>query len=80
MLKELLQSQTRIECGREVITTGYFGHQVNSAIHLQTVEILMRRLIRISTVCCVSLFFLFQKLKNETNKVAVRNYLMSEVT
>ena len=54
-------------------------------MHLQTVEIQMRRLlksrlIRVFTVCFVSSFFLFQKIYNETNKVAVRIYLMSEAT
>ena len=43
------------------VKVGSFGHQVNSDIHLQTVEILMRRLlmsrlIRIFTVCLVNLF------------------------
>ena len=33
------------------------GHQVNSDIHLQTVEIQMSRLIRIFTVCLVNLLF-----------------------
>ena len=38
------------------VKAGEFGHQVNSDIHLQTVEILMRRLLmsrlnRIFTVC-----------------------------
>ena len=46
------------------IKTGNFGHQVNSDIHLQTVEIRMRRLlmsrlIRIFSVCLANLF-LFQ--------------------
>ena len=36
-----------------------FGHHVNSGIHLQTLEIQMRRLIRIFTVCLVNLFLLF---------------------
>ena len=44
------------------VKSGNFGHQVNSDIHLQTVEIQMRRLlmsrlIRIFTVCLVNLFF-----------------------
>ena len=43
------------------VKSGNFGHQVNSDIHLQTVEIQMRRLlisrlIRIFTVCLVNLF------------------------
>ena len=43
------------------VKSGNFGHQVNSDIHLQTVEIkirrlLMSRLIRIFTVCLVNLF------------------------
>ena len=64
-----LLAQTRVKSGN-------FGHQVNLDIHLQTVEIqlrrlLMSRLIRIFTVCLVNLF-LFQKSKYETNKVAVR--------
>ena len=41
------------------VRSGNFGHQVNSDIHLQTVEIQMRRLlmsrlIRIFTVCLVN--------------------------
>ena len=45
------------------VKSGNFGHQVNSDIHLQTVEIQMRRLlmsrlIRIFTVCLVNLFFI----------------------
>ena len=35
----------------------YFGHQVNSDINLQTVEIQVRRLIRIFTVSLVNLMF-----------------------
>ena len=43
------------------VKSGNFGHQVNSDIQWQTVEILMRRffmsrLIRISTVCLVNIF------------------------
>ena len=42
------------------VKSGYFGHQVNSDIHLQTLEIQMRRLltsrlISIFTVCLVFL-------------------------
>ena len=40
------------------VKSGNFGHQVNSDKHLQTVEILMSRLIRILTVCFVNLFFI----------------------
>ena len=45
------------------VKSGNFGHQVNSDIHLQTVEIQMRRLlmsrpIRIFTVCLVYPFFI----------------------
>ena len=45
------------------VKSGNFGHQVNSDMHLQTVEIQMRRLlmsrhIRIVTFCLVSLFFI----------------------
>ena len=45
------------------VKSGKFGHQVNSDTHLQTVEIQMRRLlmsrlIRISTVFLVYLFFI----------------------
>ena len=41
------------------VNSGNFGHQVNSVIHLLTVEIqmkrlLMSRLIRIFTVCLVN--------------------------
>ena len=58
------------------VKSGKFGHQVKSDTRLQTVEIQMRRLlmsrlIRIFTVCLVNLF-LFQYLKYETSKVAVR--------
>ena len=45
------------------VKSGKFGHQVNSDTHLQTVEILMRRLlvsrlIRIFTVCLLNLLFI----------------------
>ena len=45
------------------VKSGNFGHQINSDIHLQTVKILMRRLlmsrlIRIFTVCWFNLFFI----------------------
>ena len=45
------------------VKLGKFGHQVNSDIHLLTVEIqmkrlLMSRLIRIFTVCLVNLLFI----------------------
>ena len=45
------------------VKSGNFGHQVNSDIHLQTVEIQMRlllmsRLIRIFTVRLVNSFFI----------------------
>ena len=45
------------------IMSGNFGHQVNSDIHLQIVEIQMRRLlmshlIRTFTVCLVNSFFI----------------------
>ena len=48
-------------CGR--VKSGNCGHQVNSDIHLKTVEIQMRRflmsrLIWISTVCLVNSFFI----------------------
>ena len=44
------------------VKSGNFGHQVNSDIRLQTIEIQMRRLlmsrlIRIFTVCLVNLCF-----------------------
>ena len=39
------------------VKSGNFGHQVNSDIHLQTVEIQMR-LIRIFIVCLVHLVFI----------------------
>ena len=44
------------------VKSGNFGHQANSDIHLQTVEIQMRRLlmsrlIRIFTVCLFNLLF-----------------------
>ena len=61
------------------VKSGNFEHQVNSDIHLQTVEIQMRRLlmsrlIRISIVCLVSLIFIpiINIWKYETNKVAVQ--------
>ena len=41
------------------VNSGNFGHQVNSDIYFQTVEILMRRLFKIFNVCFVTLF-LFQ--------------------
>ena len=59
-----------------------FGHQVNSDLHLQTVEIQMRRLlmsrlIRIFTVCLVD-YFLFQKLLYEWTMNQTRS--LSEFT
>ena len=59
------------------VKSGKFGHQVNSDTHLQIVLIQMRRHlmsrhIRSFTICLGNLF-LFQYLKYETNKVAVRN-------
>ena len=50
------------------VKSGNFAHQVNSDIHLKTVEIQMRwllmsRLIWIFTVCLVNLFFMPQTLK-----------------
>ena len=49
-----------IVCGCTItlstVKSGNFGHQVNSDINFQTVEIQFRRLIRIFTVCLVSLF------------------------
>ena len=54
-------SLTHCDIGR--VKSGNFGHQVNSDIHLQTVDIQMRRLlmsrlIRIFTACLVNLFFI----------------------
>ena len=48
---------------RRWVESGNFGHQVNSDIRLQTVEIQMRRLLmsrltRIFTVCLVNIFFI----------------------
>ena len=40
------------------VKSGNFGQRVNSDMHLQTVEIQMRRLIRIFTVCLVNWFFI----------------------
>ena len=45
------------------VKSGNFGHQVNSDIHWQTVEIQMRRLpmsrlIRVFSVCLVNLFLI----------------------
>ena len=37
---------------------GIFGQQVNSDIHLQTVEIQMSRLIKIFTVCLFNIYFI----------------------
>ena len=65
------------------VNSSNFGHQVESDIHLQTVEIKMRRrllmsrLIRIFTVL---VYFSITWLKNETNKVAVRISWLSEFT
>ena len=57
---QLEDQDSKVACGR--VKSGNFGHQVNSDIRLQTVEIQMRRLlmsrlIRIFTVCLVNLFF-----------------------
>ena len=65
------------------VKSGNFGHQVNSDIRLQTVEIQMRRLflsrlIRIFTVCLVNLFLIsIIKIWKQTFYLI---YLMSEVT
>ena len=40
----------------KMLKSGNFGHQVNSDIHFQKVEIQLRRLIRIFTFCLVDLF------------------------
>ena len=40
------------------VKSGKVGHQVNSDTHLQTMEIQMRQLLMISTVCLVNLFFI----------------------
>ena len=61
---------TVLSCDQTVfksrVKAGKFGHQVNSDTHLQTVEIkmrrlLMRRLIRIFTVCLGNIFFIWDK-------------------
>ena len=72
-------------CGLDCrVKSGYFGHQVNSDIHLQTVEIqtrqlLMSRLIRIFTVCLVNYFFPMIKIGNKQgccpNLLDVQSYL-----
>ena len=54
-ISKVLLTYITLSCKYRV-KTGNFGHQVNSDIHLQTVKILMRRLlmsrlIRIFTVC-----------------------------
>ena len=72
-LSDSVESKSDIEVVRY---SGKFGHQVNSDTHLQIVliqmrRLLMSRLIRIFTVCLGNLF-LYQYLKYETNKVAVR--------
>ena len=51
------------DVGTARVKSGNFGHQVNSDIHLKTVEIQMKRLlmislIRIFTVCLVNLLFI----------------------
>ena len=40
------------------VMSGKFRHQVNSDTHLQIVEIQMRWLLKIFTVCLVNLFFI----------------------
>ena len=67
------------------VNSGNFVHQVNSDMHLQTVEIQMRRLlmsrlIRVFTVCLVNLFFNpIIKISNKQGRCPnlpdVRNYL-----
>ena len=62
------------------VKLGNFGHQINSDIHLQTVEIQMSRLIRIFTVCLLIYFFIqIIKTRNEQghcpNLPDVRSYL-----
>ena len=46
------------ECAEGRVKSGNFGHQVNSDTRLQTVEIQVTPLVRIFTVCLVSLFFI----------------------
>ena len=62
-----------------MVKSGTFGHHVNLEIHLQTLEIqmrwvLMRRLIRVFTICFVNLFFIpiIKIHMYEANKVAVQ--------
>ena len=71
----------RIRANASRVKSGIFGNQVNSDIHLQTVEIQMRRLlIRIFIQLCLFNIYFYSNLKYETNKVTVRIYLMSEDT
>ena len=46
--------------------SGNFGHRVNSDMHLQTVQIQMRRLSRIFTACLVN--FLANSNNENTNQ------------
>ena len=53
------------------VITGNFGHQANSDIHLQTVEIQMRRLVWIFTFCLVSLCYSNNKeMKQQTRALS----------
>ena len=55
------------------VKSGNFGYQVNSDIHLQTLKIHMRRLSQ-AFHCLLSSFLPI------TNNVAIRIYMMSEVS
>ena len=67
-----LKKNDCVLCVSYRVKSGNFGHQVNSDIHLQTVEIQMRqlllsRLIRIFIVCLFNLMFYFNNLNmNQT--------------
>ena len=79
--KYLLLTPFKLKMGK----VGNFGHRVNSDIHLQIVEIKMRRLlmsrlIRIFTVCLVNLLFYYynqniNKQGRSPNLPDVRSYL-----
>ena len=61
-LTSLLKVIAELDANFGRVKSGNFGHQVNSDICFQTVEIQMRRLltsrlIRIFTVCLVNSFF-----------------------
>ena len=60
-----------------MVKSGNFGHQVNSDMRLQTVEI---QVWAVTSGFSLFAYFFIPVINNETNKVTVRIHLISEVT